>query len=145
MLLVFAVELVTLPTATPSPHLLGAVGIGCSLSLPSMLAAWSSVRLGGWRYSLTVFLSLFNGFLLTWCANPEFDLLLVLLPLLSALPVLLTLLIIKLIFGHFAPLASDAGQFREGLRFNLSHLFIVTTVLAVLLRIASAGKSQPDA
>lgn len=135
ILLVGAIELVTLPFCDPSPSTLRAVGIGCSLSLPSMLAAWSSIRLGAWRYSLTVFLSLLNGFLLTWFANPDFDILLVLLPLASALPVLLTLFVIKRFFGHFAPLASDTGQFLEGLRFNLSHLFVVTTLLAILFAI----------
>ena len=135
MLVVFVIQMVTLPFADPNPNLSGAVSIGLCLSLPSMLAAWSSIRLGVWRYSLAVFLSLINGFLLTSVANPEFDLLLVMLPLFSALPVLLTLVIIKQCFGHFAPLAPDAGQFLEGLRFNLSHLFIVTTLLAVLLPI----------
>ena len=135
MLFIGLVELVTLPFATPIPGFGGAVGIGCCLSLPSMLAVWSSIRSGWWRYSLTVLLSLLNGFLLTWCASPSFDLLLVLLPLASALPVLLTLFIIKRVFGCFAPLGSDSGQFLEGLRFNLSHLFIVTTLLAILLPI----------
>ena len=55
------------------------------------------------------------------------------LPLASALPVFLTLFIIKRGFGHFVLLEINADQFLEGLRFNLSHLFIVTTVLAVLV------------
>ena len=135
MLFVGVVELVALPTATPEPDFFAAVGIGCCLSLPAMLAVWSSIRLGVWRYSLTVVLSLLNGFMLTWWANQNFELLLVLLPLASALPVLLTLLIIKLLFGHFARFAPDSDQFLEGLRFNLSHIFIVTTVLAMLLPI----------
>ena len=135
MLLVFVVELVTMPSCTPSPTTYGAVAIGCCLSLPAMLAVWSSIRLGWWRYSLVVLLSLLNGILLTWCASPDFELLLLLLPLASALPVLITLLVIKLLFGRFAPLATDSSQFIEGLRFNLSHLLTVTTVLAILLAV----------
>ena len=133
MILVLVVELATLPFATVTPNLPTAIHVGSCLSLPSMLATWSSIRLGWWRYALAVVLSLFNGILLTTFVNPDFDLLLVILPLASALPVLLTLLIIKRVFGHFAPLARDADQFLEGLRFSLLHLFIVTTLLAILL------------
>ena len=119
--------------ATPGPSLVSAISIGCSLSLPSMLAVWSSVRLGMWRYAMAVVLSALNGFFVTWVVGSGFRPMLFMLPLASTLPVFLTLLIIKRGFGHFALLKIDAEQFLEGLRFNLSHLFIVTTLLAVLV------------
>ena len=80
-------------------------------------------------------LALLNGFVVAWGESPDFDLLAILLPLATALPTLLTLLLVKRVFGRFAPLASDAEFFVEGLQFNLSHLSIVTTSLAVLLAI----------
>ena len=116
-----------------------------------MLAAWSCIRSGTWRYCLTVFLALLNGFVLTGTLNPRFDLLLVLLPLATILPTLLTLFLIKRFFGRFGPLVSDTEFFTEGLQFNLSHLFIVTTALAVLLAIGKViwplleFDSPPDA
>ena len=132
--LTFATELLTLPFIDMGPPtFLGAVSIGSYLSLPSMLAAWSCIRSGAWRYCLAVLLALLNGFVLTWTSNTRFDLLLVLLPLATILPTLLTLSLIKRVFGRFSPLAQDAEFFVEGLRFNLSHLFIVTTLLAVLI------------
>ena len=137
LLFVFVAEWVTL-LFTSSYGPLGwaeAISIGCCLGLPSMLAAWSSIRSGSWRHSLTFFLCLVNGFILTLTANPVFDWLLVMLPLAIALPVFLTLLVIKRVFGYFAPLESSDERFVEGLRFNLSHLFIVTTLLALLLAI----------
>ena len=133
--LTFVTALLLLSIDMGPPTVLGAVFIGSCLSLPSMLAAWSCIRSGLWRYCLTVFLSLLNGFILSWPSNSRFDLLLVLLPLATILPTLLTLFLIKRVFGRFAPLASGAEIFVEGLRFNLSHLFIVTTLLAVLLAI----------
>ena len=128
MALTFATELLTLPfNDSAPPTLLGAVFAGTCLSLPSMLAAWSCIRSGAWRYCLTVLLALLNGFVLTWTSNPRFELLLVLLPLATILPTLLTLSLIKRVFGRFGPLASDAEFFVEGLRFNLSHLFIAVS------------------
>ena len=100
-----------------------------------MLAAWSCIRSGAWRYCLTVFVALLNGFIVSWIEAPSFDLFLVLLPLATTLPTLLTLFLIKRAFGRFAPSASDAEFFVEGLQFSLSHLFIVTTSLAVLLAV----------
>ena len=151
--LIFTAEILTLPfidTQGP-PTFLGAVFIGSCLSLPSMLAAWSCIRSGTWRYCLTVVLALLNGFVLTWTSNLRFDLLLVLLPLATILPTLLTLFLIKRVVGRFGPLASGADFFVEGLRFNLSHLFIVTTLLAVLIAIGKViwplleFDSPPDA
>ena len=135
MVSVFAIELLTMPAIEPNPNELGAVSIGLFLGLPSMLAAWSAVRSGAWRYVLTVLLALLNGFVLTYTANHIFDLLLVLLPLVSAIPTLVTLWLIKRSFGRFAQLESGSDCFLEGLRFNLSHLFVVTTLLAVLLAV----------
>lgn len=135
MVSVFAIELLTMPAIEPNPNELGAVSIGLFLGLPSMLAAWSAVRSGAWRYVLTVLLALLNGFVLTYTVNHSFDLLLVLLPLVSAIPTLVTLWLIKRSFGRFAQLESGSDCFLEGLRFNLSHLFVVTTLLAVLLAV----------
>ena len=135
MVSVFAIELLTMPAIEPNPNELGAVSIGLFLGLPSMLAAWSAVRSGAWRYVLTVLLALLNGFVLTYTVNHSFDLLLVLLPLVSVIPTLVTLWLIKRSFGRFAQLESGSDCFLEGLRFNLSHLFVVTTLLAVLLAV----------
>ena len=127
-------ELLTSLSFDPSlPTFLNAVFIGSCLSLPSMLAAWSCIRSGAWRYCLAVFLTLVNGYVLTWVVRGWPDWLFILLPLATTLPTLLTLSLIKRFFGRFAPLVSGADFFGEGLRFNLSHLFIVTTSLAVLL------------
>ena len=136
MALTFATELLPLPFVDLGPPtFLSAVFIGSCLSLPSMLAAWSCIRSGAWRYCLTVFVALLNGFIVSWIEAPSFDLFLVLLPLATTLPTLLTLFLIKRAFGRFAPSASDAEFFVEGLQFSLSHLFIVTTSLAVLLAV----------
>ena len=149
--LTFVTALLLLSIDMGPPTVLGAVFIGSCLSLPSMLAAWSCIRSGTWRYCLTVVLALLNGFVLTWTSNLRFDLLLVLLPLATILPTLLTLFLIKRVVGRFGPLASGADFFVEGLRFNLSHLFIVTTLLAVLIAIGKViwplleFDSPPDA
>ena len=120
------------------PTVLGAISIGLCLGLPSMLAGWSAIRSGAWRYVVTVLLALLNGIILTCMISREIDLLLVLLPLASAVPTIVTLWLIKRFYGRFAPLESETEHFPEGLRFNLSHLFIVTTLLAVLLAIGKA-------
>ena len=73
MVSVFAIELLTMPALEPNPNELGAVSIGLFLSLPSMLAAWSAVRSGAWRYVLTVLLALLNGFVLTYTVNHSFE------------------------------------------------------------------------
>ena len=135
ILVVFVSQLVVVPFLTPGPSLVVAIMLGCWLSLPSMLAAWSTIRSGVWRYSFSAVLSLLNSFLFMLLIDGQFDLLMAALPPASALPVLLTLMVIKRAFGYFAPLQRDADQFLEGLRFNLLHLFIVTTLLALVLPI----------
>ncbi len=134
----FVVGLLMTPAVERRPTIVGGISIGLCLGLPSMLAGWSSVRSGVWRYVLTVVVSLLDGCILAWSTNSGADSLVTLLPLASALPTLLTLFLIKRFFGRFAPLETQAEHFLEGLRFNLSHLFIVTTVLAVLLAIGKA-------
>lgn len=148
---VFVAELVALPFVKPAATFCGAIGIGCCLGLPAMLAAWSFIRRSAWRYALTVFLSLFNGILLIVFVSPKFDFLLAMVPLSSVLPVWVALFVVKRTLGYVRTADHDADKFLEGLRFNLSHLFIVTTLLVILLPVgkllwgmlgAGLGKSE---
>lgn len=142
MTAVFVAGVLTLPAVERGPSVGGAISIGFCLGLPSMLAGWSSVRSGVWRYVVTVVISLLDGCILAWGTGSVSDFMVMLLPLASALPTLITLFLIKRFFGRFAPLESQAEHFLEGLRFNLSHLFIVTTVVAVLLAIGKAFRLE---
>ena len=64
--------------------------------------------------------------------------LITLLPLGIATPICITLEFIKFIFGKFSKICSDGQVYEEGLQFKLSHLFITTTVIAVLFGIWQA-------
>ena len=125
------------------PNWLAAISIGFMLSLPVMLAGWCSIRSGLWRYVLAVLFALLNGWILSLSSSHgHFDLMISLLPLGTILPTLSTLFVVKRLLGRFAPLDSGEQLFREGLRFSLTHLFIVTTALAILIAI---GKALVDA
>ena len=134
ILLVFGLELNTLSSASNMPNMTGAVCIGCALSLPPMLAAWSSIRSGVGRYALAVMLSLLSSFLGAWEVGMRSPLVIVL-SLASAVPVVIALSVAKADFGRFLPLKHETGRFFAGLRFDLLQMFAVTTLLVVVVAV----------
>lgn len=141
MLAVLVGQLLSLPLAnlrSGGPSFLGLMFIGCNLALPPMLVLWCCVRGGLWRYLIFLTVSLTNGILLTAYASHRVDLLVICLPLATSIPVLLTLAITKKYFGKFSHFALNNQAFDEGLQFKISHLFITTTALAILVAIGKA-------
>jgi len=126
-------------TRASSPDFPSIIFVSCALAMASIIAIWCAV-LGGWRaYSIGTFALVIDGFALI---RIEPFWLVFILPLGVALPSTLTIELIKLMFGKFSKLLPGDQTFEEGLQFKLSHLFIVTTVIAVLCGIGQAiGKN----
>ena len=114
--------------------------ISSILAMGSLVAVWCSV-LGGWKPYLIggvalliagVVLALNSG------AGPDWWTI-VFLPLAIAIPTCFTLEFIKFIFGKFTKIGLDGQAYEEGLQFRLVHLFITTTVVALLFGIWQAA------
>ena len=117
------------------------VYVCCILALASLISIWCTV-LGGWRaYVIGVPAILLDGWALT-VLGPSGEWLLYFLPLAIAIPCCVTVEMLKLMFGKFAKLLPDEQVFEEGLQFKLSHMFIVTTMVAVLFGIASGDRGD---
>lgn len=114
--------------------------LSSTLALGSLVAIWCSL-LGRLKiYLIGGAVLLVAGFALTLRdggGGPQWWLV-TLLPLAIASPTCLTMEFIKLIFGEFSKISSDDQVYEEGLQFKLSHLFIVTTVIAVLFGVGQA-------
>ena len=66
---------------------------------------------------------------------------LIVLPLFIATPVIVTLEIIKLKWGRFTKEVNCDVPFREGLQFKISHLLILTTIVAIAIPILQTASS----
>ena len=113
----------------------------CTLGLATLISIWCTV-LGGWKaYSIGVLSLLLDGWAIAMI-EPNHQSLLYFLPLGIAVPCCVTVELLKLMFGKFDKLLPGDRVFEEGLQFKLSHMFIVTTVIAVLIGIGQAvGKN----
>jgi len=109
------------------------------LGLGPLVAIWCSV-LGGWKPYLIGSSSLLiaGAILALHSDNGPIWWLIALMPLVIAVPTCMAMESIKFIFGKFAKIESDSQAYEEGLQFKLSHLFIVTTVIAFLFGIGPA-------
>ena len=128
------------PTNLLSFEFIGILGfISSFLALAPLIAVWCSV-LGGWKpYLIGGVALLINGVILASLNSDRPSwLLVVLLPLGIATPTCMTMEFIKYIFGKFSKIMSDGQAYEEGLQFKLSHLFITTTVIALLFGIWQA-------
>ena len=116
------------------PDLISTIYLGCALALGVLLAIFASVKQRWWLYVSTVVILIANGaFLAGLTRSPE--LLVVLLPLGIAIPVVATLEVVKLKWGRFSRAVDLNKSFSEGLQFKISHLLIMTTVVAILIAI----------
>lgn len=110
--------------------------VSCTLLLGSMIAVWCAV-LGGWKaYLVGVVAIVIDGLSLNVIGGPDWWP--TLLPLAIALPCCMTLELIKVMFGKFSKISASGEEFQEGLQFKLTHLFITTTVIAVVCGIGQA-------
>ena len=133
------VGLVTFFLAENSPTLPGIIFIGCMLSLPVVLANWCVVIRGWWIYPAVMIGSLLAGLLLMIVTSPRsFEPMLLLMPLAITVPVVLTLEVVKWSLGEFTPDISRRTDSWEGLQFQISHMFIATTVVAILVAVGQA-------
>ena len=111
------------------------IGVGGQLALAAITGVYFSIALVRieMRVGLSILALAINGYVLMFCTGaPRPDLLIGLLPLGVALPIALILQIIKFRMGSFSTVGSSQLSFQEGLQFQISHLFIATTVVAVL-------------
>ncbi|MDB4766923.1 hypothetical protein OAG71_04465 [bacterium] len=115
--------------------------VSSALALASLISIWCTV-LGGWKaYLIGVPILLLDGWALSEM-GPNGDWRLHLLPLGIAIPCFVTVEMLKLMFGKFVKLLPGDQVFEEGLQFKLSHMFIVTTMVAVFIGIGQAfGKN----
>lgn len=110
--------------------------VACVLSLASMVAVWCPL-ISGWKIYVTGLVVIgLDGLSLAVLSGP--DLVATVLPLGVAVPCCLTIELIKFLFGKFSMLPPGDQDFKEGLQFKLSHLFIATAFVAVLCSIGQA-------
>lgn len=131
MLIATAVSML-LPAPPIPPGSLNTVVIGLQLSLASLAAIYFSVARRQFRFRLVataILILVSSGALLVYSG---LDLAAGLVPTVIALLIVIVLETIKFCFGSFTTLKSENESFIEGLQFQISHLFVVTTVVAVL-------------
>ena len=133
------IGLVTFFMAENSPTMPGIIFIGCMLSLPVLLANWCVVIRGWWIYPVAMIGSLLAGLLLMIVTSPRsLEPMLLLMPMAITVPVVLTLELVKRLLGEFTRDASRRTDSWEGLQFQISHMFIATTVVAILVAVGQA-------
>jgi len=138
-LIVVVVAVVLWPFNGPSSSNYAGLGFTfLSLSIAAMTGIWCAIAKPWWRYGVGLLVTLINGVALLMRTGPSDDLMLFLLPLLIALPIASTLEIVKLRFGRFTQDVDADVDFQEGLQFGISHLMIVTAVVAALCAIGRA-------
>jgi len=124
--------LIALPVPNHAPSPVTFFYVACSLSLPVLVAIHAAVN-GGWRVYVWPFgFLLIDGIALgTILASADNALLVAGMPFFIAIPIVVTLEVLKRTLGDFTKGALSETVFVEGLQFKISHLFIVTAVFAV--------------
>lgn len=108
--------------------------LACSLSLAALLSIFAAVK-RGWKIYITAFFFLcLDGFNLALMGS-QVDAIIILLPLLIATPILITLESVGLFWGTFTNSELVSRPFSGGFQFRISHLFIITSVIAVMILI----------
>jgi hypothetical protein len=133
------VQLATVPFGwARGPILLVYVFLAANLSLAAIVPIWSVVIRRFEFLVLAIGVLLANGVLLASITRG--DLMLFLLPMLVGGTVAIPLVVISLFWGRFDKPSADVEmrQFQEGLKFGILHLFIASTVVAVICGIGKA-------
>lgn len=100
------------------------------LAFAALVSIWCAV-VGGWiAYVIGAPALILGG--LAFISLGSIELLVIFIPLGIAVPICLTIELIKAMFGKFSKVLPGDEAFEEGLQFKLSQMFITTTVIAVL-------------
>lgn len=112
-----------------------------TLGLSTIVACFSAVVRSSWRWLFFGIANIWLTFLLTTKVSPTPVAILFFLPLITGLPTILTLEVIKRFVGKFQRHADTEG-FTEGLQFGIKNLAVLTTIVAVLMGLRSILESQ---
>ena len=100
------------------------------LAFAALVSIWCAVVGGPKVYAFGVLALIFDG--LAFTSLGPIDLPVIFIPLGIAIPICLTIELIKFMFGKFSKVLPGDEAFEEGLQFKLSQMFITTTVIAIL-------------
>ena len=106
--------------------------VGLSVSFAGVVANWCEILRTRWRYLAGATILFADGVALSYVSREALDVLLILVPLAIGTVVVVTLEIAKLRFGDFRVFDIAEPKFNEGLRFRISHILILTSIVAAL-------------
>lgn len=136
----FLVGLVTIalwPLSSRDPNnFFGLAFIFFSLSLSSITGVWCAIARPWWRYLIGILATGLLGFAIMKSGSSNDELMVFLVAPLIVIPIVITLEAIKLLFGFFTRSHDVTGPSNDGLQFGISHLMILTAVVAVLISAA---------
>ena len=120
------------------PNVTTGIFVGLIFGQSTFVATWFFLARHWSRFSYAVIALSVLGWLLA-SIDGRFDLIIFFLPFMNAIPIVLTVEIIKFTKGRFAMLDSHGQEdYQEGIQFTVRQLIILTTSIALLLGIWNA-------
>lgn len=129
---------VCIPFVELQPTWVGVGAISSTLALASVCAIWGSI-IRGWLVLLgVILLLLLHGGALSFFSAPDFRITSMFLPLAIAVPVVVTLKLIKRPFGGFQLVDRGASSMDTRLNFGIRDLIALTSIAGVVLALGTA-------
>ena len=139
---VVVLDLFAYMVGTGSPRdIATTVFVGLNLAFACMVGIWCATSQGRIRLIAAVLVLFLWGNLAFYCTDgsSQYWLIVSMIPVAIGAIVTATVEAIKFIFGQFEVIGPSNPEFREGLRFEISHLLILTTVIAVFVALVKAN------
>lgn len=135
---VVLLDLFAYAVSTGSPgDIATTVFVGLNLAFACIVGIWCATSQGRIRLIAAGIVLFLWGNLL--CFGTGGGLIAAIIPVAIGAIVTATVAAIKFIFGQFEVIGASNLEFREGLRFEISHLLILTTVIAVFVALVKAN------